>query len=72
VEGSERVERNRVEEVESQCTGSLIAECVEREVAKLDLSLGILDGVYPTTQWNVGTLGRIAWVVSEQEIYTVQ
>ena len=66
------MERNRLEEVESQCTESLIAECVEREVAKLDLSLGILDGVYPTTQWNVGTLGRIAWVVSEQEVYPVQ
>ena len=72
MEGSERVKRNRREEVESQCTGSLIAECVEREVAKLDLSLGILDGIYPTTQWNVGTLGRIAWVVSEQEVYPVQ
>ena len=66
------MERNRLEEVESQCTESLTAECVEREVAKLDLLLGILDGIYPTTQWNMGTLGRIAWVMSEQEVYPVQ
>ena len=72
MEGSQPVERNRLEKVESQCTGSLIAECVEREVAKLDLSLGILDGIYPTTQWNVGTLGRIAWVMLEQGVYSVQ
>ena len=72
MEGSQPVDCIRLEEVESQCTDSLIAECVEREVAKSDLSLGILDGIYPTTQWNVGTVGRIAWVMSEQEVYPVQ
>ena len=66
------MEGNRIEEVETQFMESLIAECVEREVVKLDLLLGILDGIYPTTQWNVGTLGKIAWVMSEQEIYPVQ
>lgn len=33
-----------------------------------NLSLGVIDGVYPTTEWHVGTLDYVAWVVSDRQL----
>ena len=39
---------------------SLVAECVKRSIRKSDLTLGVINGVLPTTAWHVGTLAQVA------------
>lgn len=39
-------------------------------MAKLDLTLGIIDGVYPATKWHVGTLSQVVWIVSDKQLPT--
>ena len=45
---------------------SYIAECVEQTMEKLDLTLVIIDGVYPTTKWHVVTLDQVVWIISDK------
>ena len=46
---------------------SLVANCVEHLIVKSGLTLGVIDGVFPTTAWHVGTLAQVAWMVSEKK-----
>ena len=39
-----------------------------KQLWKLNLSLEIIDGVYPNTEWHVGILGWVALVVSDRQI----
>ena len=46
---------------------SLIAERVEVIVQKSQVTLGILDGYYPTTAWHVGPLAELRWITSDRK-----
>ena len=47
---------------------SYIAEYLERLLVKLNLLLEIIDGVYPTIEWHVGTLAQVAWTVCDRKL----
>ena len=46
---------------------SLISERVEVIVQKSQVTLGILDGYYPTTAWHVGPLAELRWITSDRK-----
>lgn len=46
---------------------SLVAECVECLIVKSDFMLGVIDGVFPTMVWHMGTLAQVAWMVLEKK-----
>ena len=48
-----RMKRMKIERTPKE--SSLVDECAEQLVMKLDHLLRIIDGVYPTTEWHVGT-----------------
>lgn len=37
---------------------------------KSDLSFGIIDVVYPTTELHVGTLGQVVWIIFDKQLTT--
>lgn len=65
------VKENLKESKEDQL-GSGIAECVERTLVRPVLTLGIIDDVYPTAEWRVGTLARVLWSISHNQLPTIE
>ena len=45
---------------------AFIAERVDRTLEKSEVSVGIIDGVYPTSRWHLGMLGRLKWITSSK------
>ena len=46
---------------------NFIAERVEVIVQKLHVTLGIIDGCYPTIFWHMGPLADVKWITSDRK-----
>ena len=65
------VKKDAKESKEDQL-GSGVAECVERTLERPVFTLGIIDDVFPTAEWHMGTLARVLWSTSKKQLPTIE
>ena len=45
-----------------------VNELVSRVLRQQETSIGIFSDSYPTWMWQIGTLGRVKWMVSQHDL----